>query len=91
MEQNIASKRKVGHCDKTMLQIFFHFTILNTYLSLIFHAKIHPQISSGSGEVYLVVFAIFSKSGHLIYFDLTQFYTSETLESGHAPCEISEL
>ena len=33
-----------------MLQIFFIFIILNTYVSLIFHTKIQPKISSGSGE-----------------------------------------
>ena len=50
MEQNNASKQKVGHCNKAMLQIFFIFIILNTYVSLIFYAKIQPKISSGSGE-----------------------------------------
>ena len=60
------SKQKVGHCDKTTLQIFFIFTILNTYVPLIFHAKIQPKISSGSGEkVDFVIFAIFSNGGHL--------------------------
>ena len=60
--------QKVGHCDKTTLPIFFIFTILNTYVSLIFHAKIQPKISSGSGEkVDFVIFAIFSNGGHLEY------------------------
>ena len=49
LEQNNASKQKVGHCDTTTLPISI-FTILNTYVSLIFHAKIQPKISSGSGE-----------------------------------------
>ena len=67
---------------------FFIFTSLNTYVPLIFHAKIQLKISSGSGkEVYFVVFAIFSNGGQL---DLTQFYNSQTLESGHAPCEICQ-
>ena len=45
---------------------FFIFTILNAYVSLIFHAKIQPKISSGSGEeVNFVVFAIFNNGGHL--------------------------
>ena len=49
-------------------KIFFIFTILNTYVSLIFHAKIKPKISCGSGdEVDFVVFAIFSNSGRLGY------------------------
>ena len=62
------SKQKVGHCDKTMLQIFYIFTILNTYVPLIFPAKIQPKISSGSGEkVGFVIFAIFSNGGHLGY------------------------
>ena len=62
------AKQKVGQCDKTMLLIFFIFIILSTYVSLIFQAKIQPKISSGSGEeVYFVVFAIFSNSGHLGY------------------------
>ena len=44
-----------------MLQIFFIFIILNTYVPLIFHAKIQPKISSGSGEeVDFVIFAVFS-------------------------------
>ena len=50
--------------------IFFIFTILNTYVPLIFHAKIQPKISSGSGdEVDFVIFAIFaiSNKGHLGY------------------------
>ena len=68
MGQNNTSKQEVGHWDKTTLQIFFIFIILNTYVPLIFHAKIQPKISSGSGgEVDFVVFAIFSNSGHLGY------------------------
>ena len=63
---NNTSKQKVGHCDKTTLQIFFIFTILNTYVPLIFHAKVQPKISSCSGEkVDFVIFAIFSNGGHL--------------------------
>ena len=62
------------------------FSILNTYVSLIFHAKIQPKISSNSGEADFVVFANFSNGGHPL--DLTQFYNSETLESDHASCEI---
>ena len=66
MEQNNISKQEVGHCDKSMLHIFFIFTNLITYVSLIFHAKIQPKISSGSGEeVDFVVVAIFSNGGHL--------------------------
>ena len=62
------SKQKVGHCDKTKLQIFFIFTILNIYFPLIFHAKIQPKIFSGSGEkVDFIIFAIFSNGGHLGY------------------------
>ena len=50
----------------TLIQIFFIFTILNTYVPLIFHAKIQPKISSGSGEkVDFAIFAIFSNGGHL--------------------------
>ena len=66
MEQNNTSKQKVGLCDRTTLQIFFIFTILNTCILLIFHAKIQPKISSGIGEevnllflLYLVTAAIF--------------------------------
>ena len=62
------SKQKVGHCDETTLQIFFIFIILNTYVPIIFHAKIQPKISSGSGEkVDFFIFAIFSNGGHLGY------------------------
>ena len=51
-----------------MLQIFFIFTILNTYVPLIFHAKTQPKISNGSGgEVDFIIFAIFSNGSHLGY------------------------
>ena len=59
MEQNNASKQKVGHCDKTTLQFFYIFIILNTYIPLIFHAKIQPKISSGSGEEVDFIFFYF--------------------------------
>ena len=64
----LVNKQEVGHCDKTTLQIFFIFIILNTYVPLIFHAKIQPKISSGSGEkVDFVIFVIFSNGSHLGY------------------------
>ena len=48
--------------------IIIIFTILKTYVSLIFHAEIQPKISSGSGEeVDVVIFAIFNYSGNLGY------------------------
>ena len=48
--------------------LVFIFITLNTYVSLIFYAKIQPKISSGSGEkVDFVIFAIFSNGGHLGY------------------------
>ena len=59
LEQNNASKQKVGHCDQTTLQIVFIFIILNSYVSLILHAKIQSKISCGSGEVHFVVFCYF--------------------------------
>ena len=44
---------------KLRYRFFFVFTILNTYVSLIFYAKIRPKISTGSGEeVDFDVFAI---------------------------------
>ena len=47
---------------------FFIFTVLNTYVPYISHAKIQPKILSGSGEaVDFVIFAIFSNGGHLGY------------------------
>ena len=50
---------------KLHYRFFFIFTILNTYVTLIVHAKIQPKIVSGSGEeVDFVVFAIFSNSSH---------------------------
>ena len=53
---------------KLSYRFFFIFTILNTYVSLIFHAKFQPKISRSSGEeVYFVIFAIFSNRGHLGY------------------------
>ena len=91
LEQNYTRKQKVGHCDKTPQKIFFIFIILNTKVSLMFHAKIQTNIPSGSGEeVYFVVFAIFSNGGHLGFSTWPNFFNSETLESGHAPCEIWE-
>ena len=39
--------------------------ILNTYVSLIFHAKIQPKISGSGEEVNFAVFVIFSNSDHL--------------------------
>ena len=36
----LVKARESGHCDKSTLQIYFIFTILNTYVSLILHAKI---------------------------------------------------
>ena len=58
MDQNNASKQKVGHCDKTTLQIFFIFTFLNIYVSLICHAKIQV-----SGRVVRRCWVIFSVLG----------------------------
>ena len=53
---------------KLRYRFFFIFTILNTYVPLIFHTKSQPKISSGSGEkVDFVIFAIFSNGGHLGY------------------------
>ena len=67
LKQNNAGKQKVGLCDKTTLQIFFIFTMLDTYVSVIVHAKIQQKISSGPGEeVYFVVFAIFSNTAILV-------------------------
>ena len=43
---------------------FFIFIILNTKTPQMFHSNLY--IPNGSGEeVYFVVFAIFSKAGHL--------------------------
>ena len=41
-----------------------------------FHAKTQSNIPSGPGEVDIVVFAIFSKGGHIRYsiFDLTEIH-----------------
>ena len=64
LEQNNTSKQKVGHCDKTTLQICFISIILNTYVPCQNSAKIF----SGSGEeVDFFYFAIFSNGGHLGY------------------------
>ena len=53
---------------KLRFRFFLVFIILNTYVPLIFHAKIQPKISSGSGEkVDFVIFAFFSNGGHLEY------------------------
>ena len=68
LEQNNASKQKVGHCDKTTLQFFFHF-YNSEYLCFIdIPCQNSAKISSQSGEeVDFVVFAIFSNSGLLGY------------------------
>ena len=51
---------------KLLYRFFLNFTILNTYVPLLFHAKIQPKISSGSAEeVDFVVYAIMSNGGHL--------------------------
>ena len=66
--QNNTSTQKVGHCDKTTLQILLIFTILNTHVPLIFHAKIsqkYPEVLEK--KWILLLFAIFSNSGHLGY------------------------
>ena len=58
--------RKCVTVTKVRYRFFFIFTILNTYVPLIFHVKIQPKIISGSGEeVDFVIFAICSNSGHL--------------------------
>ena len=65
MEQNNASKQKRGHCDKTMLQVFFIFIILDTYVFTDNPCYNSAKRSSSSGEeVNFVVFAFFSNSGH---------------------------
>ena len=62
LEKKLVTVTKLGY------RFFFILTILNTYVLLIFHAKIQPKISSGSGEkVDYVVLAIFSNGGHLGY------------------------
>ena len=67
---------------KLRYRFFLIFITVNTYVLLIFHAKIQPKISSGSGEeTGFVIFAIFSIL-------LVQFYNSETLVQGQAPCKI---
>ena len=58
LEQNNASKQKVGHCDKTMLQIFFIFTILKTYVSLIFHAKFSQNYPVGLEKKLILLFLL---------------------------------
>ena len=59
--------------------------ILNTYVPLIFHAQIQPKIVVLEKKLILL-FLLFLVT--VAIFDLTQFYNSETLESGHAQCEI---
>ena len=59
LEQNNATELKVGHSDKTMLQIFFIFIILNTYISLIFHAKIQPKIKWFLEKKFILLFLLF--------------------------------
>ena len=91
LQQNNASKHNEGHCDKTTLQIFFHF-YNSEYLCFI---DIQCQNSAKNIQWFRrrslfwgFFFCYFSNSGHLGRFYLTQFYNSETLESDHASCEI---
>ena len=53
------SKQKVGHCDRTTLQILFIFIILNTYVPLIFHAKIQPKKSMVLEKKLILLFLLF--------------------------------
>ena len=59
LRPNNTSKQKVGHCDKTTLQIFFIFIILNTYIPLIFHAKIQPKYSKELEKKLILSFLLF--------------------------------
>ena len=60
--------RKKVTVTKLRYRFFFIFTILNTYIPLIFHAKIQPKMFSSSEEKFdFVIFAIFSNGGHLGY------------------------
>ena len=79
--------RFVCHCDKSMLQIFFIFTILNTCFIDIpcqNSAKKYPVVLE---KKFILLFLLFLVMASL---DLTQFYNSETLESDHASCEICQ-
>ena len=59
LEQNNPSKQKVGHFDKTMLQIFVIFIILNTYVSLMFHAKIQQKHLAVLEKELVSIFLLF--------------------------------
>ena len=49
-------------------RFFLIFINLNTYVSVIFHAKIQLKMSSGSGEeADFIIFVIFGNVGHLGY------------------------
>lgn len=69
-------KQKVGHRDKTTLQIIFISIILNTYVSLMFQAKF-SQIYLVILEKKLILFilASFSNSGRLGYSTYSNFVT----------------
>ena len=47
---NNTSKAKVGHCDKTTLQIFFHFYNSKYLCSVDISCQNAAKISGGSGE-----------------------------------------
>lgn len=66
------SYTKECHCKKTPpLQIFFVCIILNTKVSLMPHAKIQPNIQTGSEEeVGYVILADFSNGGHRGFFTI---------------------
>ena len=64
-EQNHTCKQKVGHCEKNYATEFFVFTILNTYVPLIFHAKIQLKYLVAPEKKFIwLFFASFSNSGH---------------------------
>ena len=59
MEQNNASKQKRCHCDKTMIQVFFIFIILNIYVFTDNTCHNSAKRSSGSGEEVILLFLLF--------------------------------
>ena len=59
LKQNNASKQKAGPGDKTTLQIFFIFTIPNTYVSLIFHAVIQLKYAVVLEKKLILLFLLF--------------------------------
>ena len=68
--------------------MLFSFFNSEYYVPLIFHAKSQLKYLVGLEKKLILLFLLFLVTAPSWIFDLIQFYNSETIESGHALCEI---